>query len=82
MISNLLLGSFGILHKKRTKNILKMNKDVGMLLQKRVNTSGVGISNFFFIFIFLFFLFFYFYFFIFFLMKFAKWQVKPTSTKC
>ena len=30
-------------HSER-KNILKMNK-VGMLLQKRANTSGVGISN-------------------------------------
>ena len=28
-----------------TKHILKMNKQVALLLQKRANESGVGISN-------------------------------------
>ena len=30
---------------KTEKNILKMNKEVGMLLPKRANTSGVGKIN-------------------------------------
>ena len=29
----------------KNENHLKTNKEVGMLLQKRANTSGVGISN-------------------------------------
>ena len=29
----------------RMKNIFKMNKEVRMLLQKRANTSGAGMSN-------------------------------------
>ena len=31
---------------KERKNIFKMDKEVRMLLQKRANTTGVGISNF------------------------------------
>ena len=31
--------------KQERKNIFFMNKEVGMLLQKRADTSGVGIGN-------------------------------------
>ena len=34
-----------LLYMTKRKNISKINKEVGMLLQKRPNTSGVGISN-------------------------------------
>ena len=49
MISNVLGATFDILHKNNIKTrtkILKMNKEVGMLLpQKRAITSEVGKSN-------------------------------------
>ena len=42
------LRLLAILQKKaqtRTKNVFKMNKEVGMLLQKRANTSGVYMNK-------------------------------------
>ena len=48
MISNVLGATFAILHKnneQEQKNIFKINKEVGMLLPKKSNTSEVGKSN-------------------------------------
>ena len=45
-LSNVCLYIVKKLHKQDRKNILKMNKEVGMLLlQKRANTSGVRKIN-------------------------------------